>query len=38
TLGRWIGRPGEVEVGVVTAIIGAPVLIALVRRRAVSGL
>lgn len=37
-LGRVLGRPGEVEVGVVTAIIGAPVLIALVRRRRVSGL
>lgn len=36
-----VGRvavPGELQVGVVTAFIGAPVLIALVRRRKVSGL
>ncbi|MEJ3741900.1 iron chelate uptake ABC transporter family permease subunit [Actinomycetes bacterium KLBMP 9797] len=32
-LGRVVARPGEVGVGVVTAIVGAPVLIALVRRR-----
>jgi iron complex transport system permease protein len=31
-------RPGEIEVGIVTAVIGAPVLIALVRRRKASGL
>lgn len=37
-IGRVIARPGEVEVGIVTAVIGAPVLIALVRRRKVSGL
>ncbi|GAB3278288.1 FecCD family ABC transporter permease [Kineosporia babensis] len=37
-LGRVIARPGEVEVGIVTAVIGAPVLIALVRRRTASGL
>lgn len=37
-LGRVIGRPGEVEVGIVTAIVGAPVLIALVRNRKASGL
>ncbi|MGO1851924.1 MAG: FecCD family ABC transporter permease [Microbacteriaceae bacterium] len=37
-LGRVIARPGEIEVGIVTAVIGAPVLIALVRRRKVSGL
>ncbi|BBG03306.1 MULTISPECIES: FecCD family ABC transporter permease [Pseudonocardia] len=37
-LGRVIARPGEIEVGIVTAIIGAPVLIALVRRREASGL
>ena len=36
--GRVLGRPGEVEVGIMTAVIGAPVLIALVRRRRVSGL
>ncbi|MFT4229036.1 MAG: iron chelate uptake ABC transporter family permease subunit [Microbacterium sp.] len=37
-IGRVIARPGEVEVGIVTAVIGAPVLIALVRRRKASGL
>jgi iron complex transport system permease protein len=37
-IGRVIARPGEVEVGIVTAVIGAPVLIALVRRRLASGL
>ncbi|MCX4657759.1 FecCD family ABC transporter permease [Streptomyces uncialis] len=38
TLGKVIARPGEIEVAVLTAVIGAPVLIALVRRRKVSGL
>ncbi|MDO6142192.1 iron chelate uptake ABC transporter family permease subunit [Paenarthrobacter aurescens] len=33
-----IAAPGELPVGVVTAFIGAPVLIALARRRKVSGL
>ena len=37
-LGRIIVRPGEIEAGVLTALIGAPVLIALARRREVSGL
>ncbi|QFG27458.1 iron chelate uptake ABC transporter family permease subunit [Actinomadura sp. WMMB 499] len=37
-IGRVIVRPGEIEVGIVTAVIGAPVLIALVRRRIASGL
>ncbi|GAA4208602.1 iron chelate uptake ABC transporter family permease subunit [Streptosporangium oxazolinicum] len=37
-VGRVIARPGEIEVGIVTAVIGAPVLIALVRRRIASGL
>ncbi|ALC05000.1 hypothetical protein CDES_02725 [Corynebacterium deserti GIMN1.010] len=37
-LGRVIARPGEIEVGIVTAVIGAPVLIALVRRRHASGI
>lgn len=36
-IGR-IAAPGELQVGVVTAFIGAPVLIALARRRKVSGL
>ncbi len=37
-IGRVILRPAEVPVGVVTAFVGAPVLIALVRRRKASGL
>lgn len=32
-LGRVVVRPGELEVSIVTAVLGAPVLIALVRRR-----
>ena len=32
-VGRVIARPGEVQVGIVTAVIGAPVFIYLVRRR-----
>jgi len=32
-LGRVVARPGEVQVGIVTAVLGAPVFIALVRRR-----
>jgi iron complex transport system permease protein len=32
-IGRVIARPSEVQVGIVTAVIGAPVLIALARRR-----
>ncbi|WP_241691616.1 iron chelate uptake ABC transporter family permease subunit [Streptomyces sp. GZWMJZ-114] len=31
-LGRVVARPGEIEVGIVTAVIGAPVFIALVRK------
>lgn len=31
--GRVLGRPGEVQVGIVLALIGGPALIALVRRR-----
>jgi len=31
-LGRVIARPGEVEAGVITALIGAPVLVHIVRR------
>lgn len=34
-VGRVIARPDEVEVGIVTALIGAPVFIAIVRRRKV---
>ncbi|MFJ5678785.1 FecCD family ABC transporter permease [Streptomyces sp. NPDC093097] len=32
-LGRVVARPGELQVGIVTAVIGGPVFIALVRRR-----
>lgn len=32
-LGRLAGAPGEIEVGIVTAFLGAPVFIALCRRR-----
>lgn len=32
TLGRVIGRPGEVEAGIITAFVGAPVLILIARR------
>ncbi|KQP66558.1 iron ABC transporter permease [Nocardioides sp. Leaf307] len=31
-VGRLVARPGEVEAGLVVAVIGAPVLVALVRR------
>jgi len=34
-IGRLVARPSTIEVGIVTAIIGAPVFVALVRRRAV---
>jgi ABC-type Fe3+-siderophore transport system permease subunit len=37
-LGRLVIRPGEIPVGVVTAFVGAPVLIVLARRRKASGL
>lgn len=37
-VGRLVLRPGELQVGIVTAFIGAPVLIALARRRGISGL
>ena len=32
-IGHVIARPGEVQVGIVTAVLGAPVFIFLVRRR-----
>jgi iron complex transport system permease protein len=32
-VGRIVARPGELQVGIVTALIGAPFFIALVRRR-----
>lgn len=37
-LGRVVMRPGELQVGIVTAVVGAPLLIALVRRARVSQL
>lgn len=37
-VGRLVVRPGELEVGVVTAFIGAPVFIAFVRRRRIAEL
>jgi iron complex transport system permease protein len=32
-IGRVIARPGEVQVGIITALIGSPFFVALVRRR-----
>lgn len=32
-IGRVIARPGEVQVGIVTALVGSPFFVALVRRR-----
>lgn len=37
-VGRIVIRPGELQVGIVTAFVGAPVLIVLVRRKKTSGL
>ena len=37
-LGRVLIRPGEIPVGIVTAFVGAPVLIVLVRRKQASAL
>ncbi|MGV8875848.1 MAG: FecCD family ABC transporter permease [Rhodococcus sp. (in: high G+C Gram-positive bacteria)] len=37
-VGRLVIRPGELQVGIVTAFVGAPVLIVLVRRKRASGL
>ncbi|MEU2728722.1 iron chelate uptake ABC transporter family permease subunit [Streptomyces griseoviridis] len=37
-LGRVVGRPGEIQAGIVTAFAGAPVFIALVRRRRIAAL
>ena len=37
-IGRVVARPGEVQVGIITAILGAPVFIALVRSRKVAEL
>jgi iron complex transport system permease protein len=32
-IGRVVARPGELQVAIVTAFLGAPVFIALVRRK-----
>lgn len=32
-VGRFVVRPGELQTGIVTALVGAPVFVALVRRR-----
>jgi iron complex transport system permease protein len=37
-IGRLVARPGELQVGIVTAFIGAPVFIALVRRKRIAQL
>ena len=37
-VGRVVVRPGELQVGIVTALLGAPVFIALVRRRRIAQL
>jgi iron complex transport system permease protein len=34
-LGRVLGRPGELQVGIVTAVLGGPFFLHLVRRRRV---
>jgi iron complex transport system permease protein len=36
--GRVAGRPGELEVGIVAAVLGGPVFVALVRRRRIAAL
>jgi iron complex transport system permease protein len=33
--GRLVARPGDMEVGIVTAVVGAPVFIAVARRQKV---
>ncbi len=37
-VGRVVARPGEIEVGIVCALLGAPVFIAIVRRRRIAQL
>jgi iron complex transport system permease protein len=37
-VGRLIARPGEVQVGIVWAVIGAPIFIMLARRKRVAAL
>lgn len=38
TLGRVVARPGEVQAGIVTAMLGAPFFVVLVRRQRVAAL
>ncbi len=37
-VGRLVARPGELQVGIVTAVVGAPFFVALVRRRTLAEL
>lgn len=37
-VGRIVGRPGEIQVGIITALIGAPVFVFLVRYRKMASL
>ena len=37
-LGRLVARPGELEAGLVVAFVGAPAMIAIVRRSRLAGL
>jgi iron complex transport system permease protein len=37
-IGRVVNRPGELEVGIVSALVGGPVFIAIVRRRRIAQL
>jgi iron complex transport system permease protein len=37
-LGRIVARPGELQVGIVTAVVGTPFFVALVRRRRLAAL
>lgn len=37
-VGRVVARPGELQVGIVTALVGAPFFVALVRRRKLASL
>jgi iron complex transport system permease protein len=32
-VGRMVARPAELQVGIVTAVLGGPVFVSLVRRR-----
>jgi iron complex transport system permease protein len=37
-VGRVVARPDELDVGIVTALLGAPFFIAIVRRQKLAGL